>query len=200
MHSKKFDSLDGLGGLLRSCFAALLLLVAAYAPSQATAQEVKSTGLMAPSELSAYGPDWREKGTGALRFFGLKAYDATLWLPVSAAGAFSFSRPFALDIVYDTFVRAKDINNTSLIEMSRISAATPEQVKAWSAFMSETFVDVKTGDRLLGVHLPSSGVRFFLNGKLLGETSDTGFSEAFFKIWLDPKARKPELRNALLGQ
>jgi len=40
---------------------------------------------------------------------------------------------------------------------------------------------------------------FFLNGKLLGETADTAFSEAFFRIWLDPKARKPELRAALLG-
>jgi hypothetical protein len=112
---------------------------------------------------------------------------------------FSYGRPFALDIVYNTYVKASDINNTSLIEMSRISSASPDQVQTWSAFMERTFVDVKTGDRLLGVHLPSVGARFFLNGKLLGETSDAAFSEAFFKIWLDPKARKPELRNALLG-
>ena len=84
--------------------------------------------------------------------------------------------------------------------MARISAATPEQVNAWSAFMKGLFVDVKTGDRLVGVHLPSAGARFFLNGKLLGETPDAAFSEAFFKIWMDPKARKPELRAALLGQ
>jgi hypothetical protein len=156
----------------------------------------------APAELNAYGSGWRAKGTGSLKFFGFKVYDATLWLPAQAAGNFnfSFSQLFALDIAYNTTVKANDINNTSLIEMSRISSATPEQVKAWSAFMTGLFLDVKAGDRLIGVHVPAAGARFFLNGKLLGETQDTTFSEAFFKIWLDPKARKPELRTALLGQ
>ena len=152
-----------------------------------------------PAELGAFGTGWRPKGSGALKFFGFKAYDATLWLPASASGTFSFAGPFALDIAYNTSVKATDINNTSLIEMSRISAATPEQVKTWSAFMNNLFVDVKSGDRLMGVHMPSAGARFFLNGRLLGETPDTAFSEAFFRIWLDAKARKPDLRSALLG-
>ena len=187
--------------VLRVWPAVALLALGTVSTVPASAQEVAtaSPSAMAPAELSAYGPNWRAKGTGALRFFGFKAYDATLWLPNVASGVFSYGRPFALDIVYNTYVKASDINNTSLIEMSRISSASPDQVKTWSAFMENTFVDVKTGDRLLGVHLPSVGARFFLNGKLLGETSDTAFSEAFFKIWLDPKARKPELRNALLG-
>jgi len=153
----------------------------------------------APSVLNAYGADWLPKGSGPLKFFGFKAYDATLWLPAASGGSFSFNRAFALEIVYNTSVKASDINNTSLIEISRISAATPEQVQAWSAFMTGMFVDVKSGDRLLGVHVPGAGARFFLNGRLLGETPDAAFSEAFFKIWLDPKARKPELRAALLG-
>lgn len=153
----------------------------------------------APAALSAYGANWLPKGSGPLKFFGFKAYDATLWLPAASGGDFSFNRIFALEIVYNTSVKASDINNTSLIEISRISAATPEQVQTWSNFMTGLFVDVKSGDRLLGVHLPGAGARFFLNGKLLGETPDATFSEAFFKIWLDPKARKPELRSALLG-
>lgn len=152
-----------------------------------------------PLVLDAYGTGWRAKGTGALKFFGFKAYDATLWLPASATGGFGFSRPFALDIQYSTAVKATDINNTSLIEMARISGATQEQVQVWTGFMKSLFVDVKAGDRLIGVHVPGGGARFFLNGRLLGETTDASFSEAFFKIWLDPKARRPELRSALLG-
>ncbi len=165
--------------------------------SPAWAQD--ATANRAPSVLNAYGADWLPKGSGPLKFFGFKAYDATLWLPAASGGNFSFSRAFALEIVYNTFVKASDINNTSLIEISRISAATPEQVQAWSNYMTGLFVDVKSGDRLLGVHVPGAGARFFLNGRLLGETPDAAFSEAFFKIWLDPKARKPELRAALLG-
>lgn len=176
----------------------VLLTAAAFGLGTAAwAQEAPS--VRAPEVLNPYGSDWLAKGSGPLKFFGFKAYDATLWLPATGGGNFSFGRTFALDILYNTYVKASDINNTSLIEMSRISAATPGQVQSWSAFMTGMFVDVKSGDRLVGVHIPATGARFFLNGKLLGETADTAFSEAFFRIWLDPKARKPELRAALLG-
>jgi hypothetical protein len=191
---------------LRAVLAtACLFTVSAFAqdtPQLTTNPAVPSPVATAavPGELGAFGTGWRPKGSGALRFFGFKAYDATLWLPAATGGTFSFAGPFGLDIAYNTAVKATDINNTSLIEMSRISAATPEQVKAWSTFMSSLFVDVKSGDRLMGIHVPSAGARFFLNGRLLGETPDTAFSEAFFRIWLDAKARKPDLRAALLGQ
>lgn len=153
----------------------------------------------APPELAPYSANWTAKGQGTLRFFGFKAYDATLWLP-SADATFSFARPFALDIRYATGIKGKDISNTSLIELQRLSRSSPEQITAWAAFMDATFTDVKSGDHLIGVHLPNTGVRFFLNGKLAGESADLTFSEAFFKIWLDPKTKRPELRNALLGQ
>ena len=177
---------------------------AAHAQATATGEPPRAAanaapGPAAPLELNAYGTGWRAKGTGALRFFGFKAYDAILWLPDSAVGVFSFSRALALDIRYSTSVKAVDITNTSLIEMARISGATPEQVQAWTAFMTNLFVDVKSGDRLVGVHVPAAGARFFLNGRLIGETTDAAFSEAFFKIWLDPRTRRPELRSALLG-
>jgi hypothetical protein len=177
--------------------SALTVGLVGFSSSKVGAQE--TTARTAPAVLKAYGAGWLAKGSGPLKFFGFKAYDATLWLTASSGGQFSFDRPFALEIVYNTYIKASDINNTSLIEMARISGASQEQVKAWSAFMTGMFVDVKGDDRLIGVHLPGAGARFFLNGKPLGETTDPQFSEAFFKIWLDTKARKPELRAALLG-
>lgn len=166
----------------------------AAAPASPEAIAVKP-----PAELLTYGRQWAINGRGSLRFFGFKAYDATLWLP-AADPAFSFEKPFALEILYATTVKGKDIANTSLIELQRISKSSPEQITAWAAFMDATFVDVKAGDQLTGVHLPKTGVRFFLNGKLAGELNDAAFSEAFFKIWLDPKTRRAELRDALLAQ
>lgn len=163
-------------------------------PTIATATAVSE----APSELNAYALAWIAKGSGALRFFGFKAYDATLWMPATQS-SFGLNRNFALDIRYNTGVKAVDIVNTSMIEMTRIANATPEQVKTWTTFMTGLFVDVKSGDRLVGVRLPEKGSRFFLNGKLLGETTDEGFSDAFFRIWLDPKTSRPALRDALLG-
>lgn len=158
----------------------------------------ESLGVPAPAELLPYGPQWTPKGRGSLRFFGFKAYDATLWLS-GADKPFSFARPFALEIRYDTAVKGKDISNTSLIELQRISQSSPEQITAWASLMDSIFVDVQRGDKLIGLHLPGIGVKFLLNGKLAGESSDLAFSEAFFKIWLDPKTKRPDLRLALLG-
>lgn len=155
-------------------------------------------GLVAPVELAAFAPGWTLRGSGVLRFFGFKAYDAHLWLTTGSAD-FSYARPFALDIRYDMSIKGSDIVNTSLIELSRITPTPPEQLQSWNTLMGSIFSDVKAGDRLLGVHLPGRGVRFFLNGQLRGESSDTAFSEAFFKIWLDPATKRPELRARLLG-
>jgi hypothetical protein len=177
---------------------AIFCTPAAFAQTAASTP-TSSTSLSSPSELAAYGANWQAKGNGTLRFFGFKAYDATLWIQ-GAGAAFSFSRPFALEIRYATAIKGRDIFNTSLIELQRISTSSPEQLLEWSKWMESVFVDVKSGDQLVGVHLPGEGIRLFLNGGLLGESGDTAFSEAFFKIWLDPKTKRPDLRAALLSQ
>ena len=168
-------------------------------PQAAVASRSGESNLAPPAELLPYGAQWNFKGSGALRFFGFKVYDATLWLTGSDS-QFSFARPFALEIRYDTAVKGKDISNTSLIELQRISQSSPEQITAWAVLMDSIFVDVKRADQLIGLHLPGVGIRFLLNGKLIGESPDLKFSEAFFKIWLDAKTKRPELRAALLGQ
>ena len=172
-------------------------------PSQApqTGPAVRSAEPQAapPAELLPYGAQWSYRGSGVLRFFSFKVYDATLWLAGSDQ-QFSFARPFALEIRYDTSVKGKDISNTSLIELQRLTQSSPEQITAWAILLDSIFVDVQRADQLIGLHLPGIGVRFLLNGKLIGESPDLKFSEAFFKIWLDPKTKRPELRAALLGQ
>ena len=54
------------------------------------------------------------------------------------------------------------------------------------------------GDRITGVHVPGSGARFYLNGKLLGEVADDAFSRLFFGIWLSPKTSQPRMRETLV--
>ncbi len=183
----------------RLILSALSILLSAPLAARAASPATESApALRAPEELSAFGPAWVRQGSGALRFFGFKAYDAHLWRPADA-NEFSFARPFGLDIRYDMSIKGSDIVNTSVIELSRITPTPQEKLQQWTALMNSVFVDVKAGDRLVGVHLPGRGARFFLNGRLQGETADTAFSEAFFRIWLDPNTKRPELRNRLLG-
>jgi hypothetical protein len=155
-----------------------------------------------PSELTAFGPagtGWRLQGSGVLRFFGFKAYDAYLWSVGGNVNPLLGNQPFALEIEYSTSLRAEEIVNVSLVEMARVRRLSEEQVKTWNQEMQRSFPSVKPGDRLLGVQVPAAGTRFFHNGRLVSEISDPAFGNAFFAIWLDEQTKRPELRRDLLG-
>jgi hypothetical protein len=172
------------------------LHAAAQAPAKAPA------AAKAPTELSAFGQSavWQMQGTGALRFFGFKAYDANLWTSGSAKNnPLADKSLFALEIVYNTGIKAEEIVNVSLIEMARLKKLTDLQIKTWTADMQRTFPNVVQGDRLTGVYVPKVGTRFFFNSKLIAEINDPAFGDAFFAIWLDEGTKRAELRRALLG-
>lgn len=172
----------------------------AQAPGGGTAP---ASGPRAPAELAPFTPagaSWKARGTGPLRVFLFKVYDATLWTVNDTPNLLPGNTPYALDIVYNTAVKSDDIVNTSIIEMARLrNVSSQATINAWTAACKRAFPDVASGDRLLGVHVPRTGARFFHNGKLTAEVNDPAFSEAFFAIWLDEQTKRPELRRALLG-
>lgn len=174
-------------------------LVLAQAPVK---PQVEQNPSKMPSELAVFGQGtaWQLQGTGALRFFGFKAYDANLW---SAAGVKSNplvdKKLFSLEIVYNTGIKADEIVNVSLIEMARLKKLTDAQIKSWTADMQRSFPNVVSGDRLTGVYVPKVGTRFFFNSRLIAEINDPAFGDAFFAIWLDEGTKRAELRKQLLG-
>lgn len=157
-----------------------------------------------PPELGSFGgsASWQMQGSGALRFFGFKAYDANLWTASpgpAAVNPFAAKSLYALEIVYNTGIKAEEIVNVSLVEMARLRRLTDAQVKAWTAEMQRTFPPVVSGDRLTGLHVPGVGTRFFFNSRLISEINDAAFGDAFFAIWLDEGTKRPDLRKQLLG-
>lgn len=181
---------------------AVLLAHSALALAQSTPRAVAAK---APTELGAFGSGapWQLMGTGALRFFGFKAYDANLWNSgPAAAGANPFTAKglYALEIVYNTGIKAEEIVNVSLVEMARLRKLSEAQVKSWTLEMQRTFPSVVTGDRLTGLHVPKVGTRFFFNSRLISEINDPAFGDAFFAIWLDEGTKRADLRKQLLGQ
>lgn len=166
------------------------------------AQPVSRTVRSTPPELGAFSQaaaPWQFAGMGALRFFGFKAYDAILWTAGPAANPLVAKSLFALEIEYNTAVKAEEIINVSLVEMARLRRLTDAQLKSWTTEMQRTFPSVVSGDRLTGVYLPKTGSRFFLNGRLVSEINDPAFGDAFFAIWLDEGTKRPDLRRSLLG-
>ncbi len=92
------------------------------------------------------------------------------------------------------------IAERSLIEMRRQGEIAADTGARWFAAMKALFPDVDAGHRLTGVHRPGEGVRFFHNGRLLGEVRDAEFARLFFGIWLARQTSEPTLRAALLGR
>ena len=66
------------------------------------------------------------------------------------------------------------------------------------AAMQVSFPDVRSGDRLTGLHNPSRGADFWLNGQARPGVADPEFSRLFFGIWLSQSTSEPEMRRALL--
>ena len=175
------------------------LQAVAQAPAKAPAAQ---PAFKVPAELGAFGAAtaWQLQGAGALRFFGFKAYDANLWSAGSVKGnPLGDKSLFALEIVYNTGIKAEEIVNVSLVEMARLKKLTDLQIKTWTADMQRTFPNVVQGDRLTGVYVPKVGTRFFFNSRLIAEINDPAFGDAFFAIWLDEGTKRAELHRGLLG-
>lgn len=142
-------------------------------------------------------PGAQRLGVGEFTWFGLRLYTAQLW---AAGPVQDWTTPFALELVYHRALSKDMLVQTSLEEMRRLNAGsvTPQRRAAWIAAMEQAFVDVRPGMRITGLYLPGQGCRFYVDGKLSRAIADPVFARAFFAIWLDPRARDPQLRQRLL--
>ncbi|MDP9900267.1 chalcone isomerase family protein [Variovorax ginsengisoli] len=194
---------------------------AAVAPTRATAARVfglvtlcAATGLapaqpVTPAPASGAAADasaWRSALPGAQRVattrltvWGFQVYDVTLWITDGFSPDRWAQRPFALELNYLRDFDGADIAQRSLDEMRRSAPIPSAQAARWLQAMQATFPDVKKGDRLVGVHAPGSGARFFHNGAPVGEVRDAAFAERFFAIWLGAQTSEPAMRDALLA-
>ena len=178
----------------RSCLALLaggLLLTPMLA---AHAQPEVAT----PPELATALPGASLRGGGAMRFLGLRIFDARLWTPTPIAGDIA-DQPLALELIYARSISGAQIVSSSLREMARVGSFSEAQATRWSQAMAKLFPDVSAGDRITGVQRPGQSARFFFNGILRGEVADALFTRLFFGIWLSARTSEPQLRQQLLN-
>ncbi len=154
----------------------------------------------APAELRGSLPQARLRGSGVLRFFGLRVYEARLWTMPGFVAEDYASHPFALELIYDRRLEGHAIAERSVAEMRRVGSFDEAQAHRWLRLMMMAFPDVAATDRLLGLYDGLGGVSFFHNGKLTAQTVDAEYARLFFGIWLARQSSAPALREALLGQ
>lgn len=150
-----------------------------------------------PAELAPWHA--RLQGSGVMRFFGLRVYEARLWVNSAFVLNDYAGSEFALELVYDRRLEGRAIAERSVAEMRRIGEFDEARAKAWLELMLRAFPDVEAGDRLLGINGGQGQVSFFHNGRLTAQTLDAEYARLFFGIWLSPKTSAPALRQAILG-
>jgi hypothetical protein len=149
----------------------------------------------APAHIEAHLTHARLAGQGPFTWFGLKIYDAELWV---GEKGYAPGAPFVLELRYARKLSGGRIAEASVDQMEKAGAGTPLQRAAWLGRMKEIFPDVQDGSRISGVFLPAGGARFYLDGRPLASVPDPEFARAFFAIWLDPATTARTLRTALL--
>jgi len=180
---------------------ALAALPAAAPAAPALASAPTSTAATPPSAVSEALAEARLAGEGVLRWFGLKIYEARLWVgPDGFEPARFASSPFALDLRYSRSLEGGAIARTSHEEIARLGFGDPRRRDAWLEAMRGIFPDVRDGDRITGVNRPGKGVSFYRNDRRIGSIDDPEFAPAFFAIWLDPRTVAPELRERLFSR
>jgi len=139
-------------------------------------------------------------GQAKLSFWGFEVYQATLWVAPGFSANTYADHGFALELAYLRDFSGADIARRSLAEIERQTPISAEQAQRWGDQMRALFPDVRTGERLTGLHRPGAGARFLHNGRVVGEIADPEFARLFFGIWLSTNTSEPKLRLALLQQ
>ncbi len=162
-----------------------------------------------PPETSAAAPvptyivkviaDARLSGEGKLTWFGLRVYDARLYVPARGLNLADLdAQPLALELTYARKIAGQAIAERTREEMEKLGAGSEEQRAAWLREMIRIFPDVSAGHTLTGIHLAYGATRFFSDGRFIGAIDDPAFGRAFFSIWLDARTSAPKLRTDLL--
>jgi hypothetical protein len=151
-----------------------------------------------PQEVAAALPQSQFAGASTMRFLGMGIYDAKLWTAPGFKAERYAEFALAIELSYLRTLSGSAIAKRSLDEMRRAGPIDAAKEKRWLAAMQEAFPDVKSGDRITGLHTPGVGARFWYNGQLRASIADPEFSRLFFGIWLATSTSQPRLRTELL--
>jgi len=178
--------------------ALLISVGACFYADHAAAQAVPTTPVE-PQTTAMPLAGVRLAGQGVLRFLGFEIYRARLWVQPGFDAENYSAQPLALELTYHRDFTADAIARRSIEEMRRVDRFTPQQAARWQQALQAALPDVKSGDRLLGIHQPGVGAVFKMAGRVVGEVPDAEFSRLFFGIWLSPQTSEPGLRQELLA-
>jgi hypothetical protein len=176
-----------------------LLLAAAAASAQegATCRDISF-----PRHLQVSGSDLTLNGLGVRKatFLKVNVYVAALYVAQPSRdpkAIIESDQPQQITLQFVRNVGADDLRKAFVedFEHDPSAAALKERVARLNGWMS----DMKTGQRLIFVRLPHSGIQVSVNGVQKGLIEGDDFARALISIWMGATPPNPELKSGLLG-
>jgi len=175
---------------LASAVVALILIT----PIALAAQPLTAKPLPAPVQSQA--PGIRPLGRGRQTVWGIRVYDATLWV---VGDRFTPVQPHALDVESGRSVSADTMVNNAMDEMRRLKLGDASQLASWRLEMRRLIPNLNSGDQVV-VFCPSEEKTLtYYNGRIQGEVDDATLCSAIMNIWLHPASQNQALRKSLLA-
>ena len=162
-------------------------------PSVLVAQQLSPKPL--PEPVKAQAPGIRPLGRGRETVWGVRVYDATLWI---VGVRYTPAEPHALDVEAGRKVGADQLVNSAMDEMRRLNLGDAAQLASWRAELKRLIPNVQPGDQVV-VFCPSDAKTItYYNGRTRGEVDDPTLCPAIMNVWLHPNS-KSSMRKSLLA-
>ncbi len=184
----------------RVLFSASLLLI--FGLEAAQARECR--GVEFPDHIQVKDTDLTLNGLGIRKATILKVnvYVAALYVTSPTRDPRTLVDPGTPAELILHFVRNVGVGDLRNAWSEGFERAAKDQLPLLSAriaMLNSWMSDIKTGQRLVFVRQPGTGVQVSVNGVVKGTITGDDFSRALLTIWLGPEPPNADLKSGLLG-
>jgi len=176
-----------------SAVAAILTLILA---TVAAAQQPNASRPL-PRQVLSKAPGMHPFGKGRHTVWGMRVYDATLWI---VGMQWSADAPQALDIEPGRAVPADTLVKSAIAEMRDLKIGDESKLRLWKDEMRKVIPSVKEGDQVVIFCAPGNRTIVYFNDSSIGDIDDPSFCPAVMSVWLHPETKHQAMRKSLLGQ
>ena len=150
-----------------------------------------------PQQVVSNAPGMHPFGKGRHTLWGIRMYDATLWI---VGPQWSAAAPHALDIEPGRDVPADTLIKSAIAEMRDLKVGNERQLGIWQAEMKKILPNLRKGDQVVIFCTDTNRTLSYLNDSSIGEVDDPSFCPAVMSVWLHPQTKHQAIRKSLLRQ
>jgi hypothetical protein len=149
-----------------------------------------------PPQVLSKAPAMHPFGKGRHTWWGVRMYDATLWI---VGPRWSAATPHALDLEPGRAVPADTLVKNAIAELRDLKVGDQRQLGIWQAEMTKIIPNVQQGDQVVLFCPDTKQTLAFLNNTSTGAVDDPSFCPALMSVWLHPQTKHQAMRRSLLG-